>query len=190
MNSGKKDVTYRDPEQNPKGSSAAGKSFTAEQIIQQTLANKSVNNQATTLTVYQCKQNKNVCILSTLHTSVMVDTTTKKKPEAVIFYNKTKSGIGIADQMARQYTVKASTGRLPVAVFYNILDLACINAYMLYKKKTGDAISRRNIMFQLATELREAHVQGKKLHCFHFSTILIKIRSLMEAESESKANLM
>ena len=32
---------------------------------------------------------------------------------------------------------------------------------MLYKKKTGDAISKRNFMFQLATELREAHVQGK-----------------------------
>ena len=36
----KKDVTCRDPEQNSKGSSATGKSFTAEQIIQQTLANK------------------------------------------------------------------------------------------------------------------------------------------------------
>ena len=49
------------------------------------LQTKSDNNQATTLTVYQCKQNKNVCILSTLHTSVMVDTTTKKKPETVTF---------------------------------------------------------------------------------------------------------
>ena len=91
----------------------------------------------------------------------MVDTTTKKKPETVTFYNKTKCGVDIADQMARQYTVKAGTRRWPVAVFYNILDLACINAYVLYKKKTGDAISRRNFMFQLATELREAHVQGK-----------------------------
>ena len=67
----------------------------------------------------------------------------------------------IADQMARQYTVKAGTRRWPVAVFYNILDLACISAYVLCKKKTGDAISRKNFMFQLATELREAHVQGK-----------------------------
>ena len=117
------------------------KCFTAEQIIQQTLANKSVNNQATIFTVYQCKQNKNVCILSTLHTSVMVDTTTKKKPEAVTFYNRTKCGVGIADQMARQHMVKASTGRWLVAVFFNILYLACINAYMLYKKKTEDAIS-------------------------------------------------
>ena len=32
---------------------------------------------------------------------------------------------------------------------------------MLYKKKTGDTISKRNFMFQLDTELREAHVQGK-----------------------------
>ena len=99
MNFEKKDVIYRDPEQNPKGSSATGKCFTAEQIIQQTLANKSVNNQATTLTAYQCKQNKNnLCILSTLHTSVIVDTTTKNKPEAVTLYNKTKCGVGIADQ--------------------------------------------------------------------------------------------
>ena len=45
------------------------------------LQTKSDNNQATTLTVYQCKQNKNVCILRTLHTSVMVDKTTKKETE-------------------------------------------------------------------------------------------------------------
>ena len=32
---------------------------------------------------------------------------------------------------------------------------------MLYKKKTRDAISRRNFIFQLATKLRKAHVQGK-----------------------------
>ena len=63
--------------------------------------------------------------------------------------------------MIRQYRVKAGTRRWPVAAFYNILDFACINAYVMYKKKTGDAISRRNFMFQLAMELREAYVQGK-----------------------------
>ena len=41
------------------------------------------------------------------------------------FYNKTKSGVDITDQMARQYTVKAGARRWPMAVFYNILDLAC-----------------------------------------------------------------
>ena len=93
QSSEKKDVTCRDLEQNLKGSSALGKSFTAEQIFQQTLANKKDNNQVTTLTVYQCKQKKNVYILTTLDTSVMIDTITTKKTETVIFYNKTKCGM-------------------------------------------------------------------------------------------------
>ena len=74
----------------------------------------------------QTKQN--VGIPSTLHTSVMVDTTTTKKTETVTFYNKTKCGVDITDQMTGQYTVKAGTRWWPVTAFYNILDLACINA--------------------------------------------------------------
>ena len=93
----------------------------------------------------------------------MVDKTTKKKQEAVTFYNKTKSGVDIADQMTRQYTVKAGTRRWPVSVFYNSLELAFINAYVLNKKKTGDATLGKNFMFQLATELREAHIQERQL---------------------------
>ena len=40
----------------------------------------------------------------------MVDTTTKKKLEAVTFYKKTKCSVDIVDQMTRQYKVKASRG--------------------------------------------------------------------------------
>ena len=61
--------------------------------------------------------------------------------------------------MTQQYMVKAGTRQWLVAVFYHILDLACINAYVLYKKKTGDTISRKNFIFQLAIELRETLVQ-------------------------------
>ena len=43
----------------------------------------------------------------------------------------------------------------PVAVFYNNLDLACIKAFALYKKKTRNSISRRDFIFKLACELRE-----------------------------------
>ena len=32
---------------------------------------------------------------------------------------------------------------------------------MLYKKKIGDAVSRRNFIFHFSTELKEAYVQGK-----------------------------
>ena len=88
-----------------------------------------------TLTVYRCKPKKNVCVLSSLHMFVELDESEKKKPETVEFYNKTKCGVEVADQMARQYSVKAGTRRWPVAVFYNILDLAGINAFVLYKNE-------------------------------------------------------
>ena len=90
--------------------------------------------------------------------SVGVDSSEKHKPETIEFYNKTKCGVDVADQMARQYSVKAGTRRWPVAVFYNILDLVCINAFVLYKKKTGDSISRRDFIFKLACELREDYI--------------------------------
>ena len=66
---------------------------------------------------------------------------------------------------------------------------------MLYKKKTENAISRRNFIFQLSIELREAHVQGKTAQLVAvllllFNNSLNKIWSLMEAKSESKAKLM
>ena len=84
-----------------------------------------------TLTVYQCKPKKNACVLSSRHITVERGQSEKNKPETVEFYNKTKCGFDVADKMARQYSVKADTRRWLVAIFYNILDLASINAFAL-----------------------------------------------------------
>ena len=111
-----------------------------------------------TLTVYQGKPKKNVYVLSFLRMSVELGESEKKKPETVEFYSKTRCGVDVADQMVWQYSVKAGTHRQPVAVFYNILDLADINTFMLYKTRTGDKVSRRDYLFKLATELREGYI--------------------------------
>ena len=42
-----------------------------------------------TLTIYQCKPKKNVCLLSSLQMSVGIDLSEKRKPETIEFYNKT-----------------------------------------------------------------------------------------------------
>jgi hypothetical protein len=101
------------------------------------------------MTTYRCKRNKNVFIFSTLHRSVAIDGTEKKKPETIQFYNATKFGVDVVDQMARKYSVKASSRRWPVQVFYNVLDLAAINAWVLYKETTNKRISRRKFILQL-----------------------------------------
>ena len=43
----------------------------------------------------------------------------------------TEYKVQVADQMTRQHLVKAGTRRWPVAMFYSILDLASVNAFML-----------------------------------------------------------
>ena len=109
-------------------------------------------------TVYQCEPKKNVCVLSSLHMSVELGESEKKKPEKMEFYNKSKCDVDVANQMARQCSVKAGTRWWPVAVFYNILGLAGINAFVLHKKQTGDKISRRDFLFKFTTELREDYI--------------------------------
>jgi hypothetical protein len=115
-----------------------------------------------TLTVYRCKRSKNVTIMSSMHTSVEIDSGEKKIPETVKFYNNTKYGVDVIDQMARKYSVKSGSRRWPVQVFYNVLDLAAINSWLLYRKATGVTISRRNYILQLAEELREPHMKQRK----------------------------
>lgn len=117
----------------------------------------------TTLTLYQCKRNKSVSILSSLHKSVKITNSAKKKPETINFYNQTKYGVDVADQMAKKYSTKAPSRRWPVQIFYNILDLAGINAWIIYKNITGKSISRLNFLMGLAESLRSQYHSVKNL---------------------------
>lgn len=57
----------------------------------------------------------------------------------------------MADQMARKYSTNVS--QMTHQVFFNILDLAGISAWMLPKEMTGENISGQLYLLQLAVEL-------------------------------------
>lgn len=114
-----------------------------------------------TLTVYQGKKNKNVLLYSTMHTDVEIQNNSKHLPETVSFYNSTKFAVDVLDQMTRKYSVRSCTRRWPVHVFHNILDLAAINAWIIFKLVTGIKISRRNFILNLAEELRRAYMETR-----------------------------
>ncbi|KAJ8277134.1 hypothetical protein GJAV_G00071830 [Gymnothorax javanicus] len=116
----------------------------------------------TTLTIYQCKTTESVAILSTLHHDVAIGTDRKRMPETILLYNSTKVAVDVLDQMARLYSVKGATRRWPVAVFSNMLDLATVNAHVLYKGCTGENISRRSFILELAKELRADLMAAKQ----------------------------
>jgi len=69
------------------------------------------NGDGATLIVCQGTFNKNVLLLSTLHSTIDMETNRKKLPETVQFYNKTKCGVDILDQMARRYSTRAAGSR-------------------------------------------------------------------------------
>ena len=106
------------------------------------------------LTVYKAKKKKIVCILSSTHKHVKVDEGHKKKlPETVQYYNKSKVGVDVLDQMARYHTCKSSSRQWPVAVFFNILDSACINSFIIYSLVTKTKLTRRQFLLELIKEL-------------------------------------
>ncbi|XP_076866565.1 uncharacterized protein LOC143517698 [Brachyhypopomus gauderio] len=115
------------------------------------------------LTAYAPKKNKAVCILSTMHKQVTISEGRKRKPNTITDYNSMKCGVDIMDQKVRGYTVRAGTRRWPVAVFYNMLDLAAMNAHVLYTTCTRSTESRRDFLHALAEELRRRFLQEKTM---------------------------
>ena len=66
------------------------------------------------------------------------------------------------DQMAWKYSVKTGSRRWSVQVFYNVLDLAAINSWVLYKECTEKNLPRREYILQLAQELRKKHLEQRE----------------------------
>ncbi|KRZ96624.1 hypothetical protein T08_10095 [Trichinella sp. T8] len=71
-----------------------------------------------TLVSYVPKKNKNVILLSSMnHDGSIVSIGQREKPEIVLFYNKTKSGVDHADQLAQCYNTARKSRRWPLAIF-------------------------------------------------------------------------
>ena len=84
-----------------------------------------------------------------MHSAPEVDTTTTaKKPCIIGFYNENKVGVDCFDQMAR-LTARHQLprgGQWPLVVWGSIVDIAAINARVIFVKSTGNQISRRDFI--------------------------------------------
>ena len=99
-----------------------------------------------------------------MHQSVSISKDPKKKPETICDYNATKFGVDIVDQMARNYSTRSGTRRWPIHTFYNILDLAGINAWVIFKEVTREKITRRQFLQQLVEELSAPYMSQRSQH--------------------------
>ena len=117
------------------------------------------------LTVDKARKKKLVYVLSIVHQSVAVDETQREIARNCKLLQK-KVGVDVLVQMARYYTIKTATRRWPVAIFCNILDCICINAYIMFCKVTKTQISRRDFLLALIKEMckPKVHTVGLSEH--------------------------
>lgn len=130
-----------------------------------------------TMCSYVPKKNKVVIMLSSMHHEAKISDNAKKKPEIIEFYNWSKAGVDTMDKMLGRYTTKRSTQRWPLAFFYNILDVACLAAYVLYyennkmlvKKSFERRLFYRQLGRQLCTPFVESRLHNAQI-MRHFTT--------------------
>lgn len=110
---------------------------------------------------YKTKNNKVVTLLSTMHQGSSINENTKK-PEIIMTYNDTKGGVDSFDQMCNNSNCGRKTKRWPLCLFYNMINIASINSYVLYvhnfyqKHGTGNdskAMTRHKFMIQLHEQM-------------------------------------
>jgi hypothetical protein len=111
-----------------------------------------------TLVSFVPKKNKAVVLLSTMHRDAAVDVETSK-PDIILFYNESKGGVDTCDQMVKAMTAKRKTNRWPMAIFYRLLDFACLNSFVVWRTVKPDVeVRRKEYIMQLAMELAKPHM--------------------------------
>ena len=111
-----------------------------------------------------------------MHQETKIGDDAKKKPEIIKFYYWSKAGVDTMDKTLGRYTIKRSTRRWPLASFYNILDVACLAAYILYyennkvlSKKSYERLFYRKLSRELCTPFVEDRSHNAQI-MRHFTT--------------------
>lgn len=113
------------------------------------------------LTSYQGKKKKKNCCRCTLHPTLEVHGNEKKRCLILFIFTSQRNTV-------RMYLFKWQENILQkqhladgLGLFFNILDLAIINACVVYKENTGGNIKSRDFILNLAGELRAKYVSSK-----------------------------
>ena len=80
---------------------------------------------------YCSKKGKVVTLLSTVHSGKGTESPApEKKSKVITYYKATKGGVDTMGQMVRLCTSKRKTRRWPLVIFYNIMDISALNAFI------------------------------------------------------------
>ncbi|XP_066982177.1 piggyBac transposable element-derived protein 4-like [Macrobrachium rosenbergii] len=119
------------------------------------------SNKITLVSYVPDTKKENVVLLSSMHLDDKIDPTSgdDKKPDIITFYNATKGGVDMVDQMAGEYDTSRNSRRWPLTVFYCLLNVSTINAYVLYSHKPENKLKRRFFIKSISMQLIEDNLK-------------------------------
>ncbi|CAH1996523.1 unnamed protein product [Acanthoscelides obtectus] len=86
-----------------------------------------------------------------------------QKPEIILHYNRTKSGVDTVDQKCSSFTTQRITRRWPLAIFFRILDIAGINSEIIINnnRPADTPPRRRKYLTSLGSSLMENNIKER-----------------------------
>lgn len=118
------------------------------------------------------------------------------KAEINLFYNETKAGVDVLDQLCHTYSVQRKTKRWPLAYFMNLLNVAGVAAYVIWRNLTGrvdepSGRERKKFLGELSAQMTLPQIQRRSLVGLsipHKELIRSVIGKDIMAEAEAPSN--
>lgn len=108
------------------------------------------------------KGKKNVLVLTSMHKDVSVTQDQRLKPNVISFYDHTKGGVDVMDQIAGVYTTRCKTHRWTINALSYVLDTVRTNMNTLWNEMYPEKkMSSFDFLWALADELIKPWVQTR-----------------------------
>lgn len=119
-----------------------------------------------TIVSYVPKKSRAVNLLSTQHHTNSISEREDRKPDIILMYNSTKGAVDTVDQSVHTYSCARQTRRWPNKILFNILDVACLNSFLLWKVSHPDwnrnkNFKRRLFLIELSKSLMREQMQAR-----------------------------
>lgn len=119
--------------------------------------------------VLRWKDKKDLTMISTIHNNDFEEVVgrggrVENKPVAVVDYNRYMGGVDMSDNCLHFYNV--ARNRLKkhyIKVFRHLMDMACLNSFIIHKSLGGTNVTRLDFMTELAERLIEKYAVPRSL---------------------------
>nr|XP_043880784.1 THO complex subunit 7 homolog isoform X1 [Solea senegalensis] len=122
-----------------------------------------------TLVSYIPRGGKNIVLLSTKHQAPEISSEARRKPQILLDYNRCKGRVDNMDEMISAFSCRRGTKRWPMALFFNMLDISALNAYIVWTAidpawHQGKSHSRRLFLEELGKKLVTPQMARRQCH--------------------------